>query len=465
MNVLRVILLGLVLTALLVIVQPEDTVTASFVTRAEDYQRTYLYREAEGYIQLALTRQPWNAALTLRLADLKRLQLKYAEATTLLDQAARLGADPIDVTIAHAQLAVDQGQFDIAAQQWQVAAAARPIDPVLPQRSIEAFIRAENWPAAQTAAEQWTQQGSPQAHLLLGKLLAFDDPARAASEFNAANLDAANDFLRVLNQPDRALRSLMLGRVFLTQNDLTLAQRAFDVAIDANPTYAEAYAYAGFVRDQLGRDGRAQLDRAVELDRDLVVARYFRARAAWQRGELDQALTDLQYANEREPQNRLIVAELGRLYMQRSEFDQAEKWLVAARDLQSDDSLGWLALAELYAGRAYGTPAQAIEAAQQAVQHAPSQAEAHVWLGAAYLLNGDRAAAEAELQRAVSLNMSSALAQALSGPPVRSRYRTRPRGIRTCPHAGPRRTDRGASSARARSALGYGIILPVVRCV
>ena len=415
MTALRVLLLSLVLLALLSVVQPNDAVTASFVTRANDYQRTYLYREAEGYIQLALTRQPWNAELTLRLADLKRLQLKYAEAAPLLDQAAALGADPIEVAITRAQLAADLQQFEIAAQQWQIAAAARPIDPALPQQAIEALIRAENWPAAQTAAEQWTQQGSPQAHLLLGKLLAFDDPARAASEFNAANLDAANDFLRVLNQPDRALRSLMLGRVFLAQNNLTLAQRAFDAAIEANPAYAEAYAYAGFVRDQLGRDGRAQLDRAVELDRDLVVARYFRARSAWQRGDLDQALTDLQYASEREPQNRLIAAELGRLYMQRNEFDQAEKWLTTARDLQPDDPIGWLALAELYAGRAYGTPPQAIEAAQQAVQHAPSQAEAHVWLGAAYLLNGDRAAAEAELQRAVSLNASSALAQLYLG--------------------------------------------------
>jgi tetratricopeptide (TPR) repeat protein len=191
--------------------------------------------------------------------------------------------------------------------------------------------------------------------------------------------------------------------------------RAFEAAIEANPAYAEAYAYAGFMRDQLGRDGRAQLDRAVELDRELVVARYFRARSAWQRGELDQALSDLQYARVRDPQNRIITAELGRLYMQRGELERAEVWLIAARDLHPDDPLGWLALAELYAGRAYGSRTQAIEAAQQAVRRAPDQAEAHVWLGAAYLLNGDRAAAETELQRAAGLDATSALAQLYLG--------------------------------------------------
>jgi tetratricopeptide (TPR) repeat protein len=415
MNILRVILLGFVLAALLFIVQPDDGVTASFVARANDYQATYLYRQAEDYVRLALTRQPWNAVLMLRLAELKRLQHSYAEAATAIDQAAALGADALGVAIARAQLADDQQQFEIAAQQWQVAAAAQPNDPVLPRRSIEAYVRAENWPAAQTAAERWAQQGPPLAHLLLGKLLASDEPDRAAREFNAAHLEAAADFLRALDQPDPALRALLLGRAFLAQTDLTLAQRAFDAAFAANPAYAEAYAYAGFVRDQLGRDGRAQLERAVELDRALVVARYFRARSAWQRGDLDRALIDLQYASEREPQNRVVAAELGRLLMQRGDLAEAERRLIKARDLQPDDPIGWLALAELYAGRAYGPSEQALEAAQQAVQRAPSEADAHIWLGAAYLLNGDRAAAENELRRALALKPASALAQLYLG--------------------------------------------------
>jgi tetratricopeptide (TPR) repeat protein len=415
MNALRVILLGLVLVALLLIVQPDDVVTASFVARANDYQATYLYRQAEDYVRLALTRQPWNAALTLRLAELQRLQQSYAEAATAIDQAAALGAAAIDVAVARAQLADDQQQFDIAAQQWQAAAAARPDDPALPRRSIEAYIRAENWPAARAAAEQWTQQGSPLSHLLLGKLLALDEPDRAASEFNAANLDADDEFRLALDRSDPALRAMLLGRAFLAQTDLTLALRAFDAAIDANPAYAEGYAYAGFVREQLGRDGRVQLDRAVELDRALVVARYFRARSAWQRGELDQALSDLQAASQLEPQNRVITVELGRLLMQRGDLIEAERWLIEARDLNPDDPIGWRVLAELYAGRAYGPSDQAIEVAQQAVQRAPSEADAHIWLGAAYLLNGDRAAAENELRRALDLKPASALAQLYLG--------------------------------------------------
>jgi tetratricopeptide (TPR) repeat protein len=382
--------------------------------RADEYQATYLYRQAEDYVRLALTRQPWNAALALRLAELARLRGNFVQVAPLIDQAAALGADPLAVGEQRARLAEARGRYEAAAFFWQEIADTQPASAVASGRLIDAYIRAENWPAAQSVAEHQAQQDSPEAHLLLGKLLAVDNPDRAIEEFKTAKLDAAGEFVRALDQSDPALRALLLGRAFLAQNDLTLALRAFESAIEANPAYAEAYAYAGFVRDQLGRDGRAQLDRAVELDRELVVARYFRARSAWQRGELDQALSDLQFASEREPQNRVVAAELGRLYMQRSDLARAEVWLITARDLQPDDPIGWLALAELYAGHAY-RPELAIEAAQQAARRAPDQAEAHVWLGAAYLLNDDRAAAENELQHAVGLKPDLALAHLYLG--------------------------------------------------
>ena len=109
MNALRVILLGCVLVALLLIVQPDDGVTASFVARANDYQATYLYRQAEDYVRLALTRQPWNATFALRLAELARLRGNFDQASPLIDQAAALGADPLAVADQRARLAGGAG--------------------------------------------------------------------------------------------------------------------------------------------------------------------------------------------------------------------------------------------------------------------------------------------------------------------------------------------------------------------
>ena len=212
----------------------------------------------------------------------------------------------------------------------------------------------------------------------------------AQDHFQQATGYAVQPFVAALQETDPALRALLLGRAYLAENDLTLAQRAFDEAITLNPAYAEAQAFAGFVRDQRGADGGAWLDRAVELDPDLIVARYFRARHRWAQADLDGALDDLNYAIEHDPTNALIAAELGRVYTQRSDFPNAEKWLNKARDLKVQDVAIWKSLAELYVGRSFGTVDQAVTTAQQIVALAPEDAEAHLWLGRAYLRSGDR---------------------------------------------------------------------------
>ncbi|HEY4723920.1 MAG TPA: tetratricopeptide repeat protein, partial [Anaerolineae bacterium] len=285
------------------------------------------------------------------------------------------------------------------------------------QNLIQAYANARNWDAARSAAEAWLARmpDSPQAQWILAELIAVDDPAGAQDHLAYAPGEAARLYIPVLNEPDRALRSELLGRVYLSQANLALAARAFADAMTANPAYAEAYAYYGFTLDQLGEDGEPSLDQALALDPNLIAARYFRARHAWTRGDLDSAQADLQAALDREPLNRLIAAELGRVYLQRSEYASAEKWLTTARDLDPADPVGWKTLAELYVGRAYGSPAQAVSTAQQAVNLTPNDAAAHLWLGRAYLISGDRDRAEDELRRSIELDPRSAVAHLYLG--------------------------------------------------
>lgn len=408
MILLRWLLLLLIIVALLFTVRFDDAVTASHLARADEFRATYLYRQAADHVRVAATRQPWNATLQLRLAQLMRLQRDFDQAAAMLDQAQRLGADPIELAAERARLAEAQGNYAAAAAQWQIAAEARPGDALAPRRLIDAQLRAGNLEAAQAAAQRHKDR-LDQAQLMLGKLQAIDDPNAARAHFEQAIGDEAAGYLAVLDQPDAALRLLMLGRLYLSSGDLALARRAFESAAEVNPAYAEAHAYAGFVIDELGDDGAAELDRAVELAPELVIARYFRARHALQAGQIDQALNDLNIAAQLDAQNPLIAVEIGRAHLLRDDLAQAEAWLVRARDLRPDEALGWKALAELYAGRGYGPREQAVSVAQAAVQRAPFDAEAHVWLAAAYLAAGERGAAEGELQRAQSLNPTLAL--------------------------------------------------------
>ncbi len=405
MKVLRWLALLFVIIAVLLLGRPDDSITRSFVDDAAQSVASADYQRAADYFNLAATRQPWNATIELKAAEVAIQQHHFAEAQAALTRAEQAGAEAVAVAYLRANLAEKQNHFDEAALQWQTIMALRPLDTSAYPHLINAYLQAERWDEARQAAEHWLKQtpDSADAHWVLAKLIALDDVDQARWHFQQAPPDTARDFLAALAEPDRALRALLLGRAYLAQNDVVLAQRAFEAALQASPHYAEAYAYAGFVRDQRGLDGQALLDRAVELDGDLVVARYFRARHDWQRGDLDEALSDLKIAIARDPQNVLIAAELGRVYEQRSDLPTAEQWLLQARDLKPNDPATWKALAELYVGRSYGTPVQQVSTAQRLVQLAPGEAEAHVWLGRAYLLNGARSAAQRELEKAVEL--------------------------------------------------------------
>jgi tetratricopeptide (TPR) repeat protein len=412
MKVLRWMLFSLLMIGGLRVVQPADTITASFVQRAAELSATADDESSAAFLRLALVRQPWNSALYLRLAETLAAQHDEAGAEQAWQQALARGADPASVAAQRAAYAERLQQTEAAIHWWEQAIAARPGDQDAVQRLIAAYVRAQRWDAARAAAEQWAARwpSSATAHLRLAQLLALDDPIKARDHLRQAQADQARPYLTALDQPDAALRLQLLGRAYLSDNEAHLAQRAFQAASAANPAYAEACAYSGFMADQLGGDGRMWLDRAVELDPDLIVARYFRARHWRQRGDLDRAESDLLHAAALDQANALIAVELGRVYTQRSHFVEAEKWLSKARDLQPREAAVWTALVELYVGRAYGPTDQMLATAQQLVVLTPDDAEAHVWLGRAYLLSGDRGGAERELTTAARLNPRSAAA-------------------------------------------------------
>ena len=107
MTLIRVGLLLLVIAALLLGLRPADSIAAAFVARAADDSRTFDYRLANDYLRLALTREPWNATLYLRLSAMALEQHRFDEAAQDIDQAERLGAPPIMLAVIRAELADD----------------------------------------------------------------------------------------------------------------------------------------------------------------------------------------------------------------------------------------------------------------------------------------------------------------------------------------------------------------------
>ncbi len=414
-------MLFLLIGALLLLInpQPDDSITVAYVRVSDQYRTTYAYQEADQYLQSALIRQPWNASLHLRSSDIALGLRQPDRSASELDLAASLGADTFEIDVRRARLAEANGQFENAASFWLNAINAQPNEASLQVNLIKAYVQAAKFDQAAQAAKDWLDRSnSPQARLTYAKLIALDNPAEAQTQFQSLVVAESQEFLLALNDPqsiDPAYRDVALGRAYLSSNDLVLASRAFQAAITLNANYAEAYAYAGFVQDQLGQDGGTLIDRALQIDRASATAHYFRALHLIAQGDPSSALIDLQAAISIDPKNYLVMIALGRTYSLQSNFAEAEKWLTSARDLFPNTPLSWQALCELYVGRNYGSREQAVAVAQQLMNLSPDSSDAHVWLGRAYFLSGDWDSAERELRQAVQIDPASASAHYFLG--------------------------------------------------
>jgi tetratricopeptide (TPR) repeat protein len=420
MNLIRVLLFISIGAALLLGLQANDSIATAYVRVSDQYRSTYALNEADQYLQPALLRQPWNAELYLRSSDIAFGLRDLDRSARQLDLADAAGAEPWAVYTRRAEIAEASNQFEIAATFWFSATFERSDNVSAFQRLIEANVRLGDFDRAANLALGWivTSGNLPEARWAFAKLIALDDPISAKQYFDHLPATQVREFLIALDDPqsiDPAYRSVALGRAYLADNDVVLAARAFRMATELNPNYAEALAYYGFAQDQLGQDGGAYLDRALEIDRVSALALYFRGLHKIAQNDPAVALIDLQVAIDRDPQNYLVMIALGRAYSQQADFASAEKWLIAARDLKPNDGLSWQALCELYVGRGYGSLAQALATAQQLINLAPEAAGSHVWLGRAYLLYGNLQFAERELRQAVALDPQSASAHYFLG--------------------------------------------------
>ena len=245
--------------------------------------------------------------------------------------------------------------------------------------------------------------------------------------------------------PTEAGRLVTLGRGLALVDEWALAARAFQSAVDADASQAEAWAWLGEANQHLGQDGRAALDQALSLNPNSVVVRGLRG-LYWKRiGDNRQALTEYQSAAALEPENPTWKASLGETYARLGDlvlalgnFQRATElapndptyWRILAVfsvengvqiedvglpaaqkavDLSPEDpvmldTLGW---AQMASGRYY----TAEQTLLSALKFSPDFAEAHLHLGMVYLQTGNRNGAYDQLRRAAELDPNGGTGQ------------------------------------------------------
>jgi tetratricopeptide (TPR) repeat protein len=204
-----------------------------------------------------------------------------------------------------------------------------------------------------------------------------------------------------LNEPDPALKSLAIGRILGALDEWELAAEVFGQAVQADVNLAEGWAFLGEAKQQLGQEGRVEIELALKLKPQSTLVLAVQA-LYWQRqGRPELALVALSRAAELEPANPAWQAALGNSAALMTDLPLALEYFRAAVRLEPNNPLYWRALGDFCVRYDIHLEDAGLPAARQAYLLAPDDPKTLDLLGAVYMGLEDLDSAERFFQRAV----------------------------------------------------------------
>jgi len=274
----------------------------------------------------------------------------------------------------------------------------------------------KNWDAERSALQNQVRLDANEAyaHYRLGVLLMLSSPENARSELKAASaldpevdsavqtLDAALALSSI--QPDTSQQKLILGRALGLVQEWELAEVAFTQAVGMDENNAEAWAWLGEAKQQLGQDGSAELDQALRFDHTSANVRALRG-LYWNRlNRYEQALAEYLLAAEFEPENPRWWVSIGEAHANLGDLTAALEAYQHAVKLAPSEAEYWRLLAAFCAERSAYVEEIGLPAAQHAQTLLPNDPAVLDTLGFAYLASGRYANAEQNLKKSLEIS-------------------------------------------------------------
>ena len=264
----------------------------------------------------------------------------------------------------------------------------------------------KDWDGEKAALENQLRLDSEDAfvHYRLGLLYSLFDPKLALSELTAASSlnpevdSAAQTLISALNlastQSDSSMQMVAIGRALGLVQEWELAKAAFEKATHTDAENAEAWAWLGEAKQQLGQNGAGELDRALSINHLSPVVRGLRA-LYWNRQEkYEQMLAEYLLAAEYEPDNPVWRASLADAYSKNGDLVSALAAYQAATELAPTDATYWRLLAFFCSNNGVHVEDIGLPAAIKAAELAPENPNVLDVLGYTYYASGRYASAE-----------------------------------------------------------------------
>jgi tetratricopeptide (TPR) repeat protein len=254
-------------------------------------------------------------------------------------------------------------------------------------------------------------------NLEIGMLLAAVDPAAAppyllqvveSDPGQTAASSLAFAIQRTLPSDNPVYTRMVAGRKLASMGHWDLATYAFQAVTEAQPGYAEAWAYLGEARQHLNPPdagaARAALEQAYALNPDSLPANALLA-VYWQRqGEPEQAFPYLVNAKRVDPENPDLLVDLGAATAALGNLEEALTYLQTAIQATNGDPVYLRTLAAFCIRYNHDLLGTALPAARQALLADPYEPASLDMMGQVLYRLGDVLNAQRFLSRALSLD-------------------------------------------------------------
>lgn len=380
------------------------------------------YAKAALYYRSAAFKLPWKTGLWEQVALAEVRSGNEAAAVSIYASLSRQGSLSPSGWEIYGAIYSAGGQTQEGLNVWLAGLGAYPSHTRFYSLISAAYGQLGQYSAQRVWLEKWISTGRAQAsdHFELGLLLITSADGNARLQLaQAASMDAAfKPAVQTLNasldlamrEPDASRRLVTLGRGLGLVGQWPLASEAFEQAVQADGNNSEAWAWLGEARQQQGRDGKPELDKALSLAPDDTLVHGLRGLYWKRQGRFAEAVGEYRQAADLEPKNAEWQAALGDAYTSAGDLVSALAAYRQAASLAPQNATYWRLLALFCADNSIQVLEVGLPAAKKAAELAPNDPDALDALGWSFAQAGLLYNAEQTLVKATSLAPGSAIA-------------------------------------------------------
>ena len=384
------------------------------------WQRAYISEtfgmpaEAARYYRQVLEYQPERTDLFERIAGLEFSGGEYLKAIGSYNTAMEFAEISAGGLLNLGDAYLQTGDSAKASETWRKLASLAAVNANQMALAADRLRAAGDLDGTLLAAQRWLElePESVQAAWLTGMLLSVRSiadaarPLASAGNGEGAEAEKSRRLLEVLGQAalqnDRAYQLVLIGQRLGDLGQWDVAETTFRAALNLAPEYAEAWAFLGESRQQLGKEGWTDLLRAKDLapNSDIVLSALT---LYWSRRNKPMvALTYLQKLAANHPDQGRWQVEIGSTFAQAGDLVSAMAAYQRAVEIEPINAQFWRALAVFSATYGFDFAVFSLPAIERALILASKDLQVLDAAGWVYLTHGDLEKAEQFLQLALA---------------------------------------------------------------